>query len=98
MTRQVKTPKEKTNLEDNLEANLEANLEDGNFVEGGQVIEPIAYVVKLRSIHPGDSYGRCGYRFYKDKEVTIPARDLRSGKILTLAEDPWLELIPVCKE
>ncbi|MFZ7171464.1 hypothetical protein [Avibacterium volantium] len=38
------------------------------------------------------------YRFYKDKETTIPASDLTGEQVLTLAEDPWLELIPVCEE
>lgn len=43
-------------------------LEDGKLVDGGQVINPIAYAIKLRSIHPHDSYGRCGYRFTKIKK------------------------------
>lgn len=73
-------------------------LEDEKLVEGGQVINPIAYAIKLRAIHPHDSYGRCGYRFYKDKETEIPANDLTGEQVLTLAEDPWLELVPVCEE
>ncbi|MFT0806353.1 hypothetical protein U0W77_11175 [Avibacterium paragallinarum] len=79
-------------------AETNCTLEDDKVVEGGQVINPIAYAIKLRAIHPHDSYGRCGYRFYKDKETTIPASDLTGEQVLTLAEDPWLELIPVCEE
>lgn len=79
-------------------AETNCTLEDDKVVEGGQVINPIAYAVKLRAIHPHDSYGRCGYRFYKDKETEIPANDLTGEQVLTLAEDPWLELVPVCEE
>ncbi|MEE6030335.1 hypothetical protein [Avibacterium paragallinarum] len=79
-------------------AETNCTLEDDKVVEGGQVINPIAYAIKLRAIHPHDSYGRCGYRFYKDKETEIPANDLTGEQVLTLAEDPWLELVPVCEE
>lgn len=110
MARKTKVQKEKTAAEkENLEANVkddalkndaetDRTLEDGKLVDGGQVINPIAYAIKLRSIHPHDSYGRCGYRFYKDKETEIPANDLTGEQVLTLAEDPWLELVPVCEE
>ncbi|THA10494.1 hypothetical protein [Rodentibacter pneumotropicus] len=64
----------------------------------GHVIAPIAYAVKLRSIHPQPSYGRCGYRFSKEGAVEIPAGDLTGEQVVTLAEDPWLELVPICEE
>lgn len=68
------------------------------FVEGGEVINPIAYAVTLRVIHPQASYGRCGYRFNKESAVEIPAGDLTGEQVIALAEDPWLELVPVCDE
>lgn len=61
-------------------------------------IEPIAYAIKLRDNHPHDSYGRCGYRFKKGEALEIPAADLSGAQVITLAEDPWLELVPVCAE
>ena len=64
----------------------------------GQVIVPIGYSVKLRDIHPQSTYGRCGYRFNKTDEVYIAADDLTAEQTLTLAEDPWLELVPVCED
>lgn len=63
----------------------------------GQVIVPIGYSIKLREIHPQATYGRCGYRFNKNDEVYIAADDLTAEQTLTLAEDPWLELVPVCE-
>lgn len=66
--------------------------------KGSDVIHPIAYAVTLRAIHPQTSYGRCGYRFNKDSAVEIPAGNLTGEQVITLAEDPWLELVPVCDE
>lgn len=64
----------------------------------GQVIVPIGYSIKLREIHPQATYGRCGYRFNKTEAVYLPVEDLAAEQVLTLAEDPWLELIPVCED
>lgn len=69
-----------------------------SVVEGGEVINPIAYAVTLREIHPQPSYGRCGYRFNKTDAVYIAVDDLTAEQTLTLSEDPWLELVPVCEE
>lgn len=69
-----------------------------SVVEGGEVINPIAYAVTLREIHPQPSYGRCGYSFNKESAVEIPAGDLTGEQVIILAEDPWLELVPVCEE
>lgn len=66
--------------------------------KGSDVIHPIAYAVTLRAIHPQASYGRCGYRFNKNEAVYLAADDLTAEQTLTLAEDPWLELIPVCED
>ena len=66
--------------------------------KGGQVIVPIGYTVKLREIHPQAAYGRCGFRFNKTDEVYLAVGDLTAEQVLTLAEDPWLELVPVCEE
>ncbi|BFU64716.1 hypothetical protein [Rodentibacter abscessus] len=62
------------------------------------IIEPVAYSVKLRSIHPQSSYGRAGFRFTKDVETVINVNDITPDKVILLAEDPWLELIPVCDD
>ena len=62
------------------------------------VIEPIAYAITLRNHHPQNSYGRCGYRFRKGEALEIPATDLTGEQVVMLAEDPWLELVPVCAE
>lgn len=85
---------------DNTQAEKKGDESDNKdeHLKGGEVINPIAYAIKLRSIHPHDSYGRCGYRFYKDKESVISAKELTGEQVITLAEDPWLELVPVCEE
>ncbi len=59
------------------------------------LINPIAFDVKLKSIHPQATYGRCGYRFNKETVVEIPREALTGEQIVTLAEDPYLEFIPV---
>lgn len=81
----------------NFEAQ-EADEATVSVVEGSEMINPIAYSVTLREIHPQPSYGRCGYRFNKESAVEIPAGDLTSEQVIILAEDPWLELVPVCEE
>ena len=72
--------------------------ESDDTPKGSDVIHPIAYAVTLRAIHPQASYGRCGYRFNKESAVEIPAGDLTGEQVIALAEDPWLELVPVCDE
>ncbi|EFA29439.1 HaeIV restriction/modification system [Haemophilus influenzae HK1212] len=52
--------------------------------------------IKCREIHPQASYGRCGYRFNKESAVEIPVENLTGEQVIMLAEDPWLELIPIC--
>ena len=81
---------------DNAESAVEKHDESDD--KEGQVIVPIGYSVKLRDIHPQATYGRCGYRFNKIEAVYLAAEDLTAEQVLTLAEDPWLELIPVCEE
>ncbi|MBN6074300.1 hypothetical protein HYE60_03335 [Aggregatibacter actinomycetemcomitans] len=83
---------------DNAESAVENAGESQADDKEGQVIVPIGYSVKLREIHPQASYGRCGYRFNKTEAVYLPVEDLTAEQVLTLAEDPWLELIPVCEE
>ncbi|QLB14053.1 hypothetical protein A6B39_00605 [Mannheimia granulomatis] len=63
--------------------------------DDGALINPIAFEVKLKSIHPQATYGRCGYRFNKETAVEIPREALTGEQIVTLAEDPYLEFIPV---
>ncbi len=81
---------------DNAESAVEKHDESDD--KEGQVIVPIGYSVKLREIHPQATYGRCGYRFNKTDAVYIAADDLTAEQTLTLAEDPWLELVPVCED
>lgn len=64
----------------------------------GATIEPIAFEVTLKDIHPQDTYGRCGYRFNKTTALTIPRDDLTGEQIITLANDPYLLLIPVVED
>ncbi|HHF5697610.1 TPA: hypothetical protein ACPPGJ_000639 [Haemophilus influenzae] len=80
---------------DNAESAVEKHDEPDD--KEGKVIVPIGYSIKLREIHPQATYGRCGYRFNKNDEVYIAADDLTAEQTLTLAEDPWLELVPVCE-
>lgn len=61
----------------------------------GALINPIAFEIKLKSIHPQATYGRCGYRFNKETAVEIAREALTDEQIITLAEDPYLELVPV---
>ncbi|WP_118790911.1 hypothetical protein [Haemophilus haemolyticus] len=84
------------NAENEPKSAVEKHDESGD--KEGQVIVPIGYSVKLREIHPQATYGRCGYRFKKTDEVYIAADDLTVEQTLTLAEDPWLELVPVCED
>ncbi|HHF5101525.1 TPA: hypothetical protein ACPO56_001797 [Haemophilus influenzae] len=70
--------------------------ESDDTPKGSDVIHPIAYAVTLRAIHPQASYGRCGYRFNKESAVEIPVENLTGEQVIMLAEDPWLELIPIC--
>lgn len=63
--------------------------------DDGALINPIAFEVKLKSIHPQATYGRCGYRFNKETAVEIARADLTDEQIITLAEDPWLVFVPV---
>lgn len=95
---QVQTQTE--NGADNAESAPKSAVEkhDESDDKEGQVIVPIGYSVKLREIHPQATYGRCGYRFNKIEAVYLPVEDLVTEQVLTLAEDPWLELIPVCED
>lgn len=72
--------------------------ESDDTPKGSDVIHPIAYAVTLRAIHPQASYGRCGYRFNKESAVEIPVENLTGEQVIMLAEDPWLELIPICEK
>ncbi|MBR0574077.1 MULTISPECIES: hypothetical protein [Pasteurellaceae] len=49
-----------------------------------------AIEVTLRSTHPNESYGRAGYRFFKDKAVLIEAEDVDIDLLNTLETDPYL--------
>ncbi|AAP95464.1 hypothetical protein A6046_05245 [[Haemophilus] ducreyi] len=60
-------------------------------------INPVAYTIRLKAIHPQESYGRCGYRFNKLEAINIAHDALTGEQIITLANDPYLELVPVVK-
>lgn len=94
----VQAQNQAENGADNAESAVENVGESQTDDKEGQVIVPIGYSVKLREIHPQASYGRCGYRFNKTDAVYISADDLTAEQTLTLAEDPWLELVPVCED
>lgn len=64
----------------------------------GAVIQPIAFEITLKTIHPQASYGRCGYRFTKEKAVEIPFNALTGEQIIALSQDPYLEFVPVVEE
>lgn len=83
---------------DSTENTTETDRTLDEAVQGSEVINPVAYAVTLRAIHPQSTYGRCGYRFNKESAVEIPAEKLTGDQVLALAEDPWLELVPVCDE
>lgn len=68
-----------------------------DLVEGG-VIHPVAFEVTLKSIHPQATYGRCGYRFNKTAAVRIPCEALSGEQISALADDPYLEFVPVVED
>ncbi|VGM96245.1 Uncharacterised protein [uncultured Avibacterium sp.] len=55
-------------------------LEDGKLVDGGQVINPIAYAIKLRAIHPHDSYGRCGYALINEAIFELRKKHIAAGE------------------
>ena len=93
---QTQTENGADNAESTPQSAVEKHDESGD--KEGQVIVPIGYSIKLRDIHPQSTYGRCGYRFNKNDAVYIAADDLTAEQTLTLAEDPWLELVPVCED
>ena len=93
---QVQTQAE--NGADNAESAVENVGESQTNDKEGLVIVPIGYSIKLREIHPQATYGRCGYRFNKTEAVYLAVEDLTAEQTLTLAEDPWLELVPVCED
>lgn len=74
-------PSEKADISDVETSELKPN----EFVATG-------VAVKLRDIHPHDSYGRAGFRFNKTDVVEIPLDVLSDGKMLDLVDDPWLEV------
>ncbi len=78
-----------------------ANVTDEKVADAkadGEVIHPIAFEITLKAIHPQASYGRCGYRFTKDKAVEIPFDALTGEQIIALSQDPYLEFVPVVEE
>ncbi len=84
-----------------LTAELDKEGEDEKVADAkvdGELIQPIAFEITLKAIHPQASYGRCGYRFTKDKAVEIPFDALTGEQIIALSQDPYLEFVPVVEE
>lgn len=92
------TPDEQVQTDGAENAESAVEKRDESDDKEGQVIVPVGYSVKLREIHPQATYGRCGFRFNKTDEVYLAEESLTAEQVLTLAEDPWLELVPVCEE
>ena len=78
---------EQANAQDNAQANAQAVSDEPAQAE----FTPRAVFVRLRDMHPHDSYGRAGYRFNKTDEVEILVSDLTEEQVLALNDDPWLE-------
>ena len=78
---------EQANAQDNEQANAQAVSDEPAQAE----FTPRAVFVRLRDMHPHDSYGRAGYRFNKTEEVEILVSDLTDEQVLALNDDPWLE-------
>lgn len=87
-------PKENTPPEDKVEEQPKPP-EEETKPDDGAVIDPIAFEIKLKSIHPQATYGRCGYCFSKETAVEIPREALTGEQVITLASDPYLEFVPV---
>ncbi|MDP8171545.1 hypothetical protein QJU96_09655 [Pasteurella skyensis] len=51
-----------------------------------------AISVTLRDTHPQNSYGRAGYRFFKDKAVVIEADDVNADLLTKLQNDHYLDI------
>lgn len=88
-------PKENTPPEDEVKADEQPQPPEGETKTDCAVIDPIAFEIKLKSIHPQATYGRCGYRFNKETAVEIAREALSDEQIITLANDPYLEFVPV---
>ncbi|OOH87341.1 transcriptional regulator [Pasteurellaceae bacterium 15-036681] len=97
-TEQVKQAAEQVKQESEQAKTAEADGVDSGASDAeldGNVIQPIAFDVTLKSIHPQLTYGRCGYRFNKENAVQIPFDDLTGEQVAALAEDPYLDFVPV---
>lgn len=89
------TPAETNAEQEEKPAEAETPSEVEKAVDNGGVIDPIAFEITLKSHHPQATYGRCGYRFNKAEPLEIARADLTDAQIIMLAEDPWLEFVPV---
>ena len=79
------------NAQDNEQANAQDNVQAVSEEPAQTEFTPRAVFVRLRDMHPHDSYGRAGYRFSKTDEVEILVSDLTDEQVLALNDDPWLE-------
>lgn len=79
------------NAQDNAQANAQDNAQAVSDAPAQAEFTPRAVFVRLRDMHPRDSYGRAGYRFNKIDEIEILVSDLTEEQVLELNDDPWLE-------
>ena len=67
-------------------------------VEGAtETVKCVALLITLRTSHPLDSYGRCGYRFNKETPVRSPIADIPSEAIGVFDNDPYLDCEYECE-
>ena len=79
------------NAQDNAQANAQDNAQAVSDEPAQAEFTPRAVFVRLRDMHPRNSYGRAGYRFNKIEDVEILMSDLTEEQVLELNDDPWLE-------
>lgn len=64
----------------------------------GEAVKCVALLITLRTSHPQDSYGRCGYRFNKKTAVRIPIADIPEEAVGVFIGDPYLACEYECEE
>ena len=64
----------------------------------GEAVKCLALLITLRTSHPQDSYGRCGYRFNKETAVRIPIADIPEEAVGVFIGDPYLACEYECEE
>lgn len=85
-------PPDTQDIAETSEAKDQSDVKPADDVKAeGNVVKPVAVLITLRSTHPQDTYGRCGYRFNKVEPVRIPFAALPDDAIVVFESDPYLE-------